>query len=143
MQILIVDRSAQIIERLEEIIAEADNITAIHSAVAYEEAKKLCAANKYDVVLLDIDLPEHESLKLVKEIKKPGGNSRVIIQFTHLDNYTREQCKLAGVDFFFDKYYDFEKICGFLDSVSLMDAKKDREKADDWVNSLLTGLDYR
>ena len=141
MRILIVDRSAQIIERLEEIIAEACNITAIHGAVTYEEAKKLCMENTYEVVLLDIDLPE--SLKLVKEIKKTGGNSCIIIQFTHIDTYTRERCKLAGVDFFFDKYYDFEKISGLLDIVSLIVAKKDQEKGDDWVNRLLTGLDCK
>jgi hypothetical protein len=40
MLILIIDNSIQIIERLEEIISEAEKITAIHRAVSYEEAKK-------------------------------------------------------------------------------------------------------
>ena len=125
MRILIVDSSAPIIERLEEIIAEAEHLTAIHSAVFYEEAKKLCKQNKYDAVLLDIDLPGNESLKLVKEIRKSGRRPCIIILFTHLDNYIREQFKLLDVIFFFDKYYDFEKIGGLLEKLSFTNTKGD------------------
>jgi DNA-binding NarL/FixJ family response regulator len=97
---------------MEEIISEAENITAIHRAVSYEEAKNPFKKNKYAAVLLDINLPGNESLKLVKEIKDTGGKTCVIIMFTHMDNYILEQCKSLGADFFFDKYYDFEKIGG-------------------------------
>ena len=116
MQILIVDRSIRVIDRLEEIVSEAENITAIHRAVCYEEAKKLFIENKHDAVLLDIDLPGNESLKLLKEIKKTGGETCVIILSIHMDNYTQEKYKSLGADFFFDKYYDFEKICGLLEA---------------------------
>ena len=118
MQVLIIDSSTQIIERWKEIISEAENITTIHSAVSYKEAKKLLKENKYDAVLLDIDLPENESLKLLREIKTVDGDTSVILLFTHIDNYIQEQCKSLGVNFFFDKYYDFEKISGLLSSVS-------------------------
>jgi DNA-binding response OmpR family regulator len=114
MLILIIDSSIQIVERLEEIISEAENITAIHRAVSYEEAKKLFKENKYAAVLLDIDLPGNESLKLLREIKKNRKETCIIILFTHIDNYIQEQCKLMGADFFFDKYYDFGKISGLL-----------------------------
>src|SRR5205085_1630879 len=110
MLILIVDSSMQIIERLEEIISEAKNITGIHRAVSSEEAKRLFKENRYDTVILDIDLPGNESLKLLKEIKTRDRKTTAIILFTHMDNYIREQCKYLGTDFFFDKYYDFEKI---------------------------------
>ena len=114
MLILIIDSSIQIVERLEEIISEAGNITAIHRAVSYEEAKRLFKENNYTAVLLDIDLPGNESLKLLREIKKNRKETCVIILFTHIDNYIQEQCKFMGADFFFDKYYDFGKISGLL-----------------------------
>ncbi|MCW3106104.1 MAG: response regulator transcription factor [Segetibacter sp.] len=117
MLILIVDSSILIIERLEEIISEAENITAIHKAVSSEEAKKLLKENKYDTVILDIDLPGNEALKLLKEIKKTSRKTCVIILFTQIDNYIQEQCKSLGADFFFDKYYEFEKIYGLLCNV--------------------------
>ena len=125
MLILIVDSSILIIERLEEIISEAGNITAIHKAVSSEEAKKLLKENKYDTVILDIDLPGNESLKLLKEIKKPGDGTWVIILFTQIDNYIQKQCKSVGADFFFDKYYEFEKIYGLFCSGSFITTKEE------------------
>src|ERR1700752_2857730 len=117
MLVLIIDSSAGIIERLEEIISEAKKITSIHRAVSYEDAKILYKKNKYDVVLLDINLPRNKSLKLLKEIKKTGGKTFAIIMFTHMDNYILEQYKSLGADFFFDKYYDFENIGGLLETL--------------------------
>src|SRR5258705_9695284 len=125
MLILIVDSSIQVIERLEELVSEAEDITVVHRAVSCEEAEKLLKRNKYDVILLDIDLIIQESLKLLKEIKKYNEKSCVIVLFTQIGNYTQEQCKSLGVDFFFDKYYDFEKICGVIDSLSFVGIKKE------------------
>jgi DNA-binding NarL/FixJ family response regulator len=114
MQVLIVDSSLGVTERLEEIISEAEYITAIHRAGSYKEAIKIFNENKYDAVLLDIDLPGNNSIELLKEIRRAGGKTFVIIMYTHADSYIMKQCKSVGVDFFFDKYYDFEKICGLL-----------------------------
>ena len=124
MQVLIVDSSIQIIERWKEIVSEAGNIAAIHTAVSYEEAKKLLKENKYDAVLLDIDLPGNKSLKLAREIKTAPEETSVILLFTHIDDYIQEQCKSLRVDFLFDKYYDFEKICGLLGNVSIINTKE-------------------
>ena len=74
MLILIVDKSIQIIERLEEIVSEAPYSSAAHKAVSYEEAKKLVEENMYDTVLLDMDLLENGSLRLLREIKKKCKN---------------------------------------------------------------------
>jgi DNA-binding NarL/FixJ family response regulator len=118
MLILIVDRSVRIIERLEEIISEAENITAIHSAVCYEEGKKLFEENLHDAVLIDIDLPGNESLQLLKYIKKRDIKTCVIILFIYEDIYMHARCKLQGADFFIDKYYQFEKIREVVDSLN-------------------------
>ena len=128
MQVLIIDSSIRIIERLEEIISEAETVTTVNKAVSYGEAKKLFEKNKYDMVLLDIDLPENESLQILKEIKKASGKPCVIILFTYIDNYIQEQYKFFGTDYFFDKYYDFEKISGLLCSLSFINTKNDFEK---------------
>ena len=84
--------------------------TTIHKAISYEEAKQLFKENKYDVVLLDIDLPGDGSIELLKNIRRTGRNTFVILMFSYVDKYLMKQCKTIGVDFVFDKYYDFEKI---------------------------------
>ena len=118
MQVLIVDSSFQIIERLEEMLAEEENITGIASAVSYEEATKLFNETKPEVVLLDCCLPGNASLKLLKEIKETGSKTSVIVLSLQEDNYKMEQCKLLGADFLFDKYYGFEKIAGAIKTIA-------------------------
>ena len=119
MQVLIVDSSIEVIERLEEILGEADNITAIHSAVSYEEAARFLKENKTDVMLLDCSLPENGSLKLLTEIKIPGSNTCVIIlSILEDNNYKEELCKSLGADYFLDKYLEFEKIPGILNAIA-------------------------
>jgi DNA-binding NarL/FixJ family response regulator len=118
MKVLIVDSSIRIIERLEEILSEAENITAIHRAVSYEEATKLFKENKHDAVLLDIFLPRNESFKLLKEIKQTGCKTSVIILSVQTDNYVQERCKSLGADFFLDKYNEFEKIPGVINGIA-------------------------
>ena len=117
MLVLIVDSSVQIIDRLEDLLLDAKNITHIHRAASYKEAKKLFKENTHDAVMLDIDLPENQSFKLLKEIKKTAKNTCVIILSTCIDNYILEHCKSLEADFFLDKYYDFEKICGVIDAM--------------------------
>jgi|SRR5580658_9890668 DNA-binding response OmpR family regulator len=111
MLVLIIDRSLQIIERLKEMISEKVKGTIIHRAVSYESAKKLLGEKKYDAVLLDIELPEFGSVRLLKEIKKTGQKTCIIIMFTYMDNYSEELFKSLGAEYLFDKYYEFEKIC--------------------------------
>jgi DNA-binding NarL/FixJ family response regulator len=117
MLVLIVDSSVQIIDRLEDLLLDAKNITNIHRAVSLIEAKKLFSENMHDAVMLDIDLPENESFVLLKEIKKTSKKTCVIMLSTCMDNYILEHCKSLEADFFFDKYYDFEKIRGVIDAM--------------------------
>jgi len=117
MRVLIVDSSIQIIDRLVDILSDAGNITEIHRALSCEEARRLLKENKHEAVLLDIDMPDNESFRLLKEIKKNGREICVVILSSRIDKYVQEECKSLGADFLFDKFYDFEKIRLVIDSV--------------------------
>lgn len=118
MRILIVDSSIQIIERLEEILSESAIVTEVFKSVSYEGAVTLFKQYQPDIVLLDIYLPGNDSISLLKEIKRSGFKTFVIILTAQTDSYMREQFRSLGVDLFFDKYHDFEKIPGFISSIS-------------------------
>ena len=118
MKVLIVDSSVMIIERLEEILTETGNISVFLKAESYVEASKLFKDNKPDAVLLDCSLRENGSQKLLKEFKKEGSKTMVIILTIREDIYMREQCKLLGADFIIDKFYDFEKISGAIKTIA-------------------------
>lgn len=118
MLVLIVDTSSQVMERLEEIISEAENVCAIYKAVSYEEAIKLFKKNKPDAVLLDSGLPGNKSVDLLREFKKINAAAVVIVLSIRMDDHTQEQCISLGADFFFDKYNEFEKIPGVINSIA-------------------------
>ena len=67
--------------------------------------------------MLDIDLPQNESFKLLKLIKQAAIFTPVIILSAHTDGYVLRQCKLMGADYYFDKYHEFEKIAGIINSI--------------------------
>jgi len=117
MKVLIVDYSIRIVERLEEMLSEAGNIAYLHKAVSYTQAINLYQKIKPDIVLLDICLPADGSFKILKEVKKPGSKTCVIILAVEKDNYVHEHCNSLGADFFFDKYSEFEKIPAAIDSI--------------------------
>lgn len=117
MKVLIVDYSTRIVERLEEMLSEAGNVACMHKAVSYTQAITLYQKIKPDIVLLDICLPADGSFKILKEMKKPGSNTCVIILAIEKNNYVHEQCNSLGADFFFDKYSEFEKIPAAIDSI--------------------------
>ena len=113
MRILIVDSSVQIIERLEEMLSESANST-IYKSASRAEAVTLFEQNKPEVVLLDIYLPGNDSINFLKEIRKSGTKTFILMLSAQPDNDMQEQYRSLGVNFFFDKYHDFEKIPAFI-----------------------------
>ena len=117
MEVLIIDYSMRIVERLEEMLSGEKNITYIHKAVSYSQAMNVYKETQPGIVVLDICLPSDNSFKILREIKKPGSKTFVIILAVEKDNYVHEQCNSLGADFFFDKYNEFEKIPRAVNSI--------------------------
>lgn len=110
MQVLIVERSIEIITRLEEIISETGRGWIICKASSYEEATTIIGNNAPDVILLDISLPDNGSFSLMEDIKEAGFQTTTIILSIHDDQFLINQSKVLGAEFYFDKYCDFERI---------------------------------
>jgi len=119
MQVLIVDSSSEIVERLEEILTEANITTAIYNSFSYENAIRLFYEHEPDVVILCANLRKNESMKLLSEIKSVIYKTVVIILSINMDEYINEQCRLMGADYFLDKYRDFEKIPGIINVITV------------------------
>ena len=110
MQVLLVDNSLLILQRLEELLTDAAVHSGIFSASSYKDALELFMHQQPGIVVLDINLPQNASYRLLKEIKEMAPATIVIILSIHTDEYIQQQCLMLGADFFFDKYHEFEKI---------------------------------
>jgi DNA-binding NarL/FixJ family response regulator len=110
VKVLIVDSAAIIGDRLHEMIAGFGDIAVVHSVYSVDAAFASFAANRHNLVVLDINLPDNGVLRLLKEIKKTSVFSRVVVLYTRPDRKLHEQCRISGADYLFDKYYEFDKI---------------------------------
>jgi DNA-binding NarL/FixJ family response regulator len=119
VQILIIDNSLQIIERLQLLLSETANVSNCFGAVSYKDGIKSFNKIKPDMVLVDMNLPDNSSYRLLSEIKKADYKTCIIALSIHIDNFTQEQCALSGADFFFDKYSAYEEIPGVINSITI------------------------
>ena len=117
MDILIVDGSAQVTERLSSLLTEPDKNRIIHTALCFTEARTLFKEKRPSLVLLDRWLPENKSIELLKIIKATDNNTKVMILCFFADSDTESHYKLHGADFFLDKYNDYEQIPGIIDTI--------------------------
>jgi chemotaxis response regulator CheB len=110
MVVLIVDSSIDIIERLEEIIAETKIVQTIYTAISYDEAIHLYSQHQPDAVFLDDGLPGNYSILLLEAIKKLKTGTVVIMISIMEDVINEDKCRLLGADFFCDLYHYYQDI---------------------------------
>lgn len=110
MEVLIIDSSAAIISRLKEMMSELTSVKVIYEASKCKNALALVKIHKPDIVLLDINLPGKESFNCLLEIRKAHGAAIIIALANRTSEIDELKYNLQGVEYFFDKYHEFEKI---------------------------------
>ncbi|MGZ8518327.1 MAG: response regulator [Chitinophagaceae bacterium] len=118
MVVLIVDSSTQVIQRLEELLSGWNFIKAIYTADSPTDARNLFTQYQPSIVLLDINIPENESLDLLAEISAGSCKTSVIVLFLVSNDYINAKYRLLGAGYFLDKYEDFEKIPGIIHGIA-------------------------
>lgn len=108
--ILIVDDSALIVEKIKELLEDTAGIAAIKSCGTYAEAIALLLHFTPAVVLLDINLPDESGIALLTYIKASFPKTVVIMVTNQSEEYYKNLCLQLGADGFIDKSKDFEKI---------------------------------
>ena len=128
MRILIIERSEEIIQRLEQLVTDTSHEAVVDYAVSYSEALACVRKPAIDIILIDIKLAKTSSFELLKTIKKVNDKAVIVILFHILDEYIVRQCKAHGVDYMFDKYDEFEKIPSLVSQLNMSRIKNDPAK---------------
>jgi len=109
-RVLIADDSAVIQQRLCSLIADMNGLEVAGIAQDAQEAIQQHEALRPDIVILDIRMPRGGGLRALEAIKKLSPETKVVV----LTNYPyvayRKRCAELGVDYFFDKSTEFEKV---------------------------------
>jgi DNA-binding NarL/FixJ family response regulator len=117
MAVLIFEKSAEVTNRLIELVKEGRTGVKIYTADSFTSAVNLLEQKKLEVVLLDLNFGGDFSLELLQLIKKVNSKIVVIVLYNYADEKRLQQCQTHSADFVFDKYNDFEKIPGIISTV--------------------------
>lgn len=97
MRLLIVDDHQIVIKGFRYILSKAKDIEIAGEANTGEEAIRKIRHEKYDLVILDLSLPDMSGIQVLKEIKKISPNLPVLILTMYSEKYYAIQVIKAGV----------------------------------------------
>ena len=118
MRVFIVDDSDLIRRRLGAMLSEMKGIELVGEARDALEATKLILNLKPEVVILDIRMPAGSGINVLENIKRATPAPKVIMLTNYPYPQYRKKAEDAGVDFFFDKAADFDKVAEALEEVA-------------------------
>ena len=110
ISVLIVDDNKFIVQRLAGMLDELEQVWNIQTANSYEEAIHQFNMHKYDVVLLDINLPGKSGISILKTVRQAGFAGKVIMLSNFTEQFYKDRCMMLGASLFLDKTADFDKL---------------------------------
>ncbi|MBK9391987.1 MAG: response regulator transcription factor, partial [Bacteroidetes bacterium] len=112
--IVVADDSAILRDRICKLIKGLNESIMICEAENGLQAMELISAQKPDLVILDIRMPEMNGIKVLQKIRE----MKIKIKVCMLSNFPfpqyKKKCFDLGADFFFDKNMEFERILDIL-----------------------------
>lgn len=107
--LLIIEDSVSITWRLLSFLREIENLEIIGSVRNGTSGLKRIKSDKPNIVLLDLQLPGINGLKII-EVLQGVKDKPYIIVFTNNSNfYFKERCLALGANEFYDKSVQFEE----------------------------------
>jgi DNA-binding response OmpR family regulator len=108
MRICIIEDEVQLVEALVKGLKKDGY--AIDTALNAREASELLAINQYDLVILDINLPDDSGLNVLKVLRETDNQVRVLILSANRSIDDRIQGLDIGANDYLTKPFDFQEL---------------------------------
>ena len=92
LELLVVEDTPDSLQFLKELLETAGH--RVTTAVTGREAVELCGSRRFDVVLLDLILPDLDGLSVAQAIR--GSGTPVVAMSAYLDRWTEDDFRAAG-----------------------------------------------
>lgn len=110
IKILIVDDQVVVREGLKQIIGGTQGMAVIGEAETGFEAIKLSRHLEYQIMLLEIALPDRNGIEVLKQIKKESPHVSVIMFSTHREDQYAVRALKSGASGYLNKHCSAEQI---------------------------------
>jgi DNA-binding NtrC family response regulator len=106
--ILIVDDEKEIVESLEELLKTESYQTA--TALTAEEGRQKLGREPFDLVLLDVNLPDSNGLEVLRSIKRDSPETAVIMITAYDSSQVAFEASREGAESYITKPWDNDKL---------------------------------
>ena len=110
IKLIIVDDHAVIREGLKQIISSTEDIIIVGEAETGLDAIKLSRQLAYDIMLLDISLPDKNGIEVLKQIKKESSQVSVLMFSIHREDQYAVRALKSGASGYLNKQASADEI---------------------------------
>jgi len=126
VKILIIDASAEIRGRLAANLMRQKVVESVKEADTIRSALERMKGSEFNLVVVDIHLPDGNGVDLISKIRENQKSAVVIIITQHPYEWLRKKCLKAGADYFFDNPGEIHKINEVIDALAAETLAPDR-----------------
>jgi DNA-binding NarL/FixJ family response regulator len=109
-RIMLVEDQADFRDLLAVLLGREPNLEVVAQAGSLAEARRHAATLRFDVVVLDLGLPDGNGADLIVELRNAVPGAAVLILSASLDPANLEKAQRAGADQILDKFASPEEI---------------------------------
>jgi DNA-binding NarL/FixJ family response regulator len=121
IRVMLVEDHPDFRRLMESLLGGQADIKLMAQAGSLAEARKHAAAVKFDVVVLDLSLPDGNGVDLIADLRRENPDVAVLILSATLDPASVDRAAEAGADEIMDKLEPLDKV---LDTVRRLGACK-------------------
>lgn len=140
MRTLIVDDEPMALEKLRSYVEKIPFLELARECVNGFEALESLAADKADLIITDINMPDLNGMELLKSLQNPP----LIIFTTAYDNYAVDSYRLSAVDYLLKPYtfVDFQRAVNKAREIFNL-RRQEKSQAQKSPDSIFIKVDYR
>ena len=137
IKVLMIDDNKSLVDMIEEYFSDNENIKVVKKAYSGLEGIKVIDKNRndYDVIILDLIMPNKDGIYVLDEMKKRGINKPVIISTSYNQDEMIRKVSEYGVRYFLLKPYDLTDLESRILELSNFELKENKN-----INLFHSGL---
>ena len=110
MNVLVIDGSDRIRSRVTDRLRSVPGVATVVATGTFREGFALLQSDRFGLAILELHLPDGSASPMADAMKRASNGLVVAVLSNDADPVNRRLCKKAGVDLFFDKSLEFDKL---------------------------------